>query len=367
MSADRRPVPDIVVDHAALRAAVAAIFAALGSDAREQRLVSEHLVEANLRGHDSHGVGMIPAYVASRLAGELTLNARPAVLADGGGFILLDGQVGLGQAIAHDAMEIGIARAREAGTCVLALRNAHHIGRIGHWAEQCAAAGLVSIHFVNVASDPAVAPYGGFAGRVGTNPVCIGFPRPGAEPIIVDFATSRLAVGKIRVAHAKGVPVPEGVLIDSKGAPTTDPAVIVDEPKGAVLPFGEHKGWGLALACELLGGALTGGVVMAGPRTRVAIINSLFAVIVSPERLGTAEAFFGGMEDFALWAQSPPPGREPTVRIPGDPERATRARRVAAGIPVSTTTWQAIVQASLDAGCAPGAIEAIAAPRPAGE
>jgi uncharacterized oxidoreductase len=363
MSAERRPVPDVVVSHERLHRAVESIFATLGSDAREARLAADHLVEANLRGHDSHGVGMIPTYVANRLAGDLNLNERPAVLSDTSAFLLLDGRLGLGQAIAHDAMEIGIARAREHGSCILGLRDSHHIGRIGHWAEQCAAAGLVSIHFVNVASDPAVAPFGGLAGRVGTNPVCIGIPRAGAEPVIVDFATSRLAVGKIRVAHARGVTVPEGVLLDAEGRPTTDPAVIVDEPRGAVLPFGEHKGWCLALACELLGAALTGGTVMAGPRTRPAIINSMLSIILSPDRIGAAESFFEGIEDFARWAQSPPPGREPTVLLPGDPERATRARRLAEGIPISVTTWEAIEAASVDAGCAPGAIARIASPR----
>ena len=185
---------------------VRTIFMAAGSSDREAALVADHLVEANLKGHDSHGVGIIPAYIDNARTGALTLNQSLCVALDAGSLILCDGRAGLGQAMAHDAMSIGIERAFATGACVLGLRNSHHIGRIGHWAEQCAAAGLVSIHFVNVVSEPSVAPFGGTKARIGTNPFAVGIPRAQEPPVIVDFATSRLAMGKVRVAFNKGEP-----------------------------------------------------------------------------------------------------------------------------------------------------------------
>lgn len=336
----------VLVGDPGLRAAVRAVFRHAGSSERECVLAADHLVEANLRGHDSHGVGMIPSYIANLGVGELVLNASPTIVNDTGGTLLCEGHLGLGQSIAHDAIDLGIARAGRDGSCILLLRNSHHIGRIGHWAEQCADQGLVSLHFVNVISDPKVAPHGGLAPRLVTNPIAIGIPRQNEPPIIVDFATSKLAVGKVRVAYNKQEDVAPGVLIDHAGEPTTDPAVIFEEPGGAILPFGEHKGWGLALACELLAGALSGGGTMSGARKRSAIVNNMLSIIVAPEALGTAPTFFREMEEFIAWARTPPAGRAPTVLLAGEPERATRARRLAEGIPIDPTTWEQILQAA---------------------
>jgi uncharacterized oxidoreductase len=326
-----------------LKTAVRAIFTAAGSNERECALVSDHLVEANLRGHDSHGVGMIPQYIANARSGEMRLNAAPQVMVDTGSLLVCEAALGLGQTMAHDSIDLAIARAKTSGACILALRNSHHIGRIGAWAEQCAAAGVVSLHFVNVISTPAVAPFGGRAPRVGTNPVAIGFPRAGQEPVIVDFATSVLAVGKVRVAYNKGVPVPEGVLLDSHGEPTTDPADLFDDPKGTLLTFGGHKGWGLSLACELLAGALTGGGTQHFEKRRDAIINSMFSVLVWPEALGTADRYFPQMDAFIDWVRMPLPGRDDEVLVAGEPERRMRAQRLADGVPVDTTTWRQIL------------------------
>ena len=333
-----------------LKNVVRAIFASAGSSARECDLLADHLVEANLRGHDSHGIGMIPAYVESLKAGELTLNAAPETVTDTGGVLVIDGKAGLGQTIAYDAMELGIARTKSTGSALIALRNSHHIGRIGHWAEQCAAEGLVSIHFVNVVAEPVVAPFGGKAARLVTNPIAIGIPRQNAEPVIVDFATSRLAHGKIRVAYNKGVMVPDGTLIDAEGRPTNDPASLFIDPKGAILPFGEHKGWTLAFACEALAGALTGGRTVQGPTTKKAIINNMLSIMVSPEAIGTATTYLSELEGFVRWAQEPPPGQSPSVLLPGDPERATRTERLANGIPVDGATWLQVTSAAASLG-----------------
>jgi uncharacterized oxidoreductase len=356
MSAQKAPV---VVPAGRLEAIVRAIFSSLGSSEREAGLIARHLVEANLRGHDSHGIGMIPAYVANGLSGHMVLNNSLATVLNSGTLLICDGGQGAGQVMAHDAMALGIERAREHGSCILGLRNSHHIGRIGHWAEQSVAAGLVSIHFVNVVSEPAVVPFGGTQPRMGTNPFAIGIPRPGSDPIILDFATSRWAVGKIRVAFNKGEAIPEGYLLDAQGRPTTNPGDLFTSPPGGLLTFGEHKGWGMSLACELLAAALTGGKTQTGPRASPAILNSMLAVIVSPDRLGTAGPFAESLENVVRWVQSENGAGGAQVRLAGDPERETRARRLAEGIPVDPSTWDLVLTAGEQAGLTREAVDAI--------
>jgi uncharacterized oxidoreductase len=329
-----------------LEGLVQRIFLGLGSTGREAELVARHLVEANLRGHDSHGVGVLPGYVRNAQAGELVVNRALEIALDLGSLLLCDGHLGAGQVMAHDAMEVGIGRARENGSCIVLLRNSHHIGRIGHWAEQCAEAGVVSVHFVNVVSDPAVAPFGGTAARLGTNPFAVGVPRHGAPPIIVDFATSRWAVGKVRVAMKTGTSVPPGTLLDANGQPTDDPAALFTHPPGALLTFGDHKGWGLSLACEVLAGALTGGKTQSGPRTRPAVVNSMFSVLVSADAIGTAGRFAAQVDAVVQWVQSETRASKPAVYLPGEPELETRVRRLRDGVPIDPATWQEIQAAA---------------------
>ena len=153
---------------------------------------------------------MVPRYVDAVLEGGLAVNAHVAIRQDSGALLTLDGRQGYGQVIGQEAMELGAARAKEHGVCVVGLAHSHHLGRIGQWAEQCVEHGLVSIHFVNVLSRPIVAPFGGRDARLGTNPFCVGIPRPGGEPILLDFATSKIAQGKTRVAYNKGVAIEPG-------------------------------------------------------------------------------------------------------------------------------------------------------------
>jgi uncharacterized oxidoreductase len=229
-------VADHLIPTAALHGWTAGLWRAAGSNEQESRLAADHLVGANLAGHDSHGVGMVPRYVKALLEDELQLNQTVAIVQDTGSSLTLDGRRGLGQSIAYQAMELAVARARRDGVCILGLRNAHHIGRVGHWAEQAAAQGFVSIHFTNAVSRPAmVAPFGGAQARFLTNPFTVAIPRAGGEPVLLDFASSAIAQGKVRVAYNRKEKVPQGCLIDAKGRPTDDPAVMF-EPEGG--PFG---------------------------------------------------------------------------------------------------------------------------------
>jgi uncharacterized oxidoreductase len=338
---------EILITAPRLKAAIEAIVAQGGSAPREADLVAGNLVEANLTGHDSHGVGMIPRYVKSLLEGGLAVNQHPQVLLDTGSMLRLDGRAGYGQVIGLEAMALGVERAAKHGSCVVALGNSHHLGRIGHWAEQCLEAGLVSLHFVNVISRPIVAPWGGRDARFGTNPVCIGIPRPNGEPFLLDFATSRIAQGKTRVAHNQGKQLEPGIVIDDKGDPTTNPRYSVIPPFGAIMPFGEHKGSGLALACELLGGALTGGGTQHMPdQGKMRVLNGMLSILIDPAALGTAQTLAEQAEAFIAWEKaSPAAAGVERVLIAGDPERAKRRERLAAGIAVDMTTWEEILAA----------------------
>lgn len=338
------------IAEADLRGLMRRIFQAAGSSEREAGLIADHLVEANLAGHDSHGVGMTPTYVRNLREGHLRLNQTLATIVDGPSLLIYDAGQGAGQVMAHDAMVRGIERASRDGVSLVGLRNSHHIGRIGHYAEQGAAAGLVTLHFVNVVSEPSVAPFGGRSSRLGTNPIAIGIPRRDAPPIVVDFATSRWAVGKVRVALNKGEPVPPGTLLDADGEPTLDPGALFADPKGALLPLGDHKGWSLSLAAELLGAALIGGETQHGPKRDNAILNSMLTILVAPEKLGTLPAFQEETAKIVRWVQSG--ASDGTVLLPGDPERRERERRRRDGIPIDPATWDQIRAAAAEVGVA---------------
>ncbi len=346
-----------------LTASIATILIASGSSEKEANTVASNLVMANLSGHDSHGVGMLPRYVNAVLEGGLKPNTSVKTLLDLGHMLTLDGQRGYGQVIGEQAMQMGIARAQKHGSCIMTLSNSHHLGRIGHWAEMATNAGLVSMHFVNVMARPSVAPWGGADGRFGTNPCCIGIPLPlnsGKEPFLLDFATSRVAQGKMRVAYNEGHTVAPGLLIDETGAPTVNPGVVVVPQSnglfGALMTFGEHKGYGMAVACELLGGALTGGGTWHEPANsprgqQQAVLNGMLTVLIDPAKLGTQASFESEAQAFVGWLQQAPPSQGvEAVQIAGDPERRARVQRAKDGIVIDDQTWADIVAAAAKVG-----------------
>jgi hydroxycarboxylate dehydrogenase B len=345
-------VGTIALGSSGLMCAVRAIVEHAGSEPREAELVAQNLVLANASGHDSHGIGMLPRYVSALLDAGLFANRHVRVELDTGTLLRLDAGAGYGQVAGFEAMELGTERARRHGVCVVALANSHHLGRIGHWAEQCLEAGLVSCHFVNVVTRPIVAPHGGLDARTGTNPVCVGIPRAGEPPIVLDFATSRVAQGKTRVAFNRGELVPPGCIIDDRGEPTEDPRYTVMPPFGALLPMGEHKGFGLALVAELLGGALTGGMTLHEAQTGSRrILNGMLSVLIDPAQLGTAASFAEQTEAYLRWVrQSPVRPGDPRIQLPGEPEREARERCEREGIVVDLATWAEVLAAGESVG-----------------
>lgn len=348
-----------------LRRVTAAVLRQGGSAPAEADLVAEHLVSANLAGHDSHGVGMIPAYVRHLQGGLVVPNTRPRLVKDDGAILMFDGQRGYGRCVAGEAMEAAIARSRQTGVVVLTLGTAHHIGRVGTYGEMAIAAGLVSLHFVNVTDHRGlVAPFRGTDSRFSTNPVCIAMPGTDRQPpLLLDMATSEIAMGKVRVALNSGHPVPDGVLIDAQGKPTTDPAVMYQQPQGSLLAFGRHKGYGLALLTELLAGGLSGGGTLQPGNPRLGgTVNSMLAILIDPARLAGVEWLRREVDGFVDYVKASPPadGAAP-VLVPGDPERMARAERLRTGITVDDTTWEDILQAGEKLGLARAEIQALVA------
>lgn len=346
-----------------LRRMGSAILLAGGSEQAEADLVADHLVQANLAGHDSHGIGMLPAYVRHLKAGLVVPNSRVKLVKDEAATLMFDGARGYGRVVAGDAMAAAIARCRQTGVVAMTLANAHHIGRVGAYGELASAAGLVSLHFVNVADHRAlVAPFRGTDARFSTNPVCIALPGTDRQPpVLLDMATSAVAMGKIRVARNEGKTVADGLLIDQRGQPTRDPNVMYTEPNGALLPFGGHKGYALAVVTELLAGALSGGpTIQPGNERRGGTVNNMLAVLIDPARLAGLDWFRREIDGFADYVKgSPPADAAAPVLLPGDPERLARAERGRTGIAVDATTWQEILAAGERLGLSRAQIEAV--------
>jgi uncharacterized oxidoreductase len=339
-----------------------AIMAALGSSDAEATIVAKHLVLANLSGHDSHGVGMLPDYV--RLARERLMipNQVLKTIVDFGALLLFDAGRGCGQRMIEEATALAIARAREQGCAVFGVRNASHIGRVGHYAEQCAAAGMTGIYFVNVGDHDAFqAPYGCSDARLGTNPFACAVPGADGPAAVLDMATSAIAFGKARVARNKGVPVPPESVIDADGRVTTDPRQLVDERKGALKAFGQHKGSGLAVFCELLGAALTGGqTIQPEHPIKGGILNSVLGIVIDTGRMGDRAAISREFEAVKDWikASKPAPGID-KVRIPGEPELEHRTVRAATGIPIDPKSLDDILTAAAEAGVAAALVDEV--------
>ena len=350
----------MLISQSQLTEFAACIFESVGATQDRAAIVAEHLVEANLKGHDSHGVGMIPNYIYGATNGHLLVNQDAELIEDKGAVLLVDGLQGFGQVVGRQATKMGIERARKNGMVCVGSRNNYHLGRIGAYGELCAKAGLISIHFVNVVGHPPfVSPWGGREKRMQTNPFCCAIPTAG-EPIVLDMATSAVALGKVRVASMKGVDVPDGALIDARGYATNDPKAL--DEGGSLAPFGLHKGYGLALICELLGGGLAGEWTMQDvSKQQDKTINHMLMFIIDPDLFGGVEGFRREVEGMSQWLRTSEPAEgNDKVRLPGDPERESLSDRTEHGIPLDDQSWNAICKAAQLAGVSDDVIESIA-------
>lgn len=339
------------------------ILEAAGAPPAEAARVSHHLVGANLAGHDSHGVVRVPRYVDWHAAGYILSGKSVEVVTDGGGFVLLDGGYGWGQVVAEQATRIAIARAKEHGACVMGLRNSSHLGRVGDYAEMAAAEGLISVHFVNVGGSVLVAPFGGVERRFSTAPFCVGVPLP-KGPVVLDFATSLVAEGKVLVASNGGKALPKGALIGPDGVLSEDPRTLYgdyapvgprrpEDGLGAIRAFGEHKGSGLAFMCELLAGCLTGSPTSGPIKERGRVVNGMLSLHLSPRHFGDEAGFHAAAQSYLDWVKScRPASAEEPVLAPGEMEARRRAERRQSGVPLPEETWANILDTARKLGVA---------------
>ena len=339
----------VTVQPEKLESFVRGVLRAAGAREAAAALVARSLVGSNLAGHDSHGVIRVAEYLAAAAADQLDLTAEPSVVQDLPAVARVDGHHGFGQVTADFAVRYGVDMVGSVGLAVVGLANCKHVGRLGEWVELAAAEGVVGLAFANGAHPGGlVTPYGSLEPFFGTNPVAAGVPVAGGDPIVVDFATSMVAEGKVRVARNRGESLPEGLIQDKRGRPTTDPHDLYDG--GTLLTIAAHKGSALSLLVELLGGVLTGQGVPGLPsydRFR----NGVLFLLLSTDLFRPAQAFLDEAAEVAehLRTLRPAPGFT-TIMVPGDPERGQVERRSREGIPIDPTTWDQLAATASELG-----------------
>lgn len=337
----------------ALKSMISNLFARAGCGDDEAMVIADHLVEANLAGHDSHGAIRVPIYLQWMQEQKVFPGKSLQIVVDTGPIVVADAGLGFGQWTGKQSVTIGVERCQEHGLSVIALRNSAHLGRIGTWAELAAEAGLVSLHFVNTSGlGMFVVPSGGRDPRLSVNPVCVGIPMAARPPIILDIAAAAVAEGKLKVARNKGVMVPDDMIVDADGNPTNDPNDFYGpdggKPVGAILPFGGHKGYGLGLVTEILAGALTGGSCSTPGKTLLE--QGMLSIYLNPGKLLSPEPLFAEISryvDFVKTSRPTTPDGE--VLLPGELENRCRESR-SDGMEMDDATWGQIVDAAESVG-----------------
>lgn len=299
--------------------------------------VAESLVESNMQGHDSHGVVRVPLYLQQIEDGSLHPNADPEPIEDSQGVTIMNARRGFGQWSAYVTMQRTIEKAKSLGLAAGGIANSGHVGRLGEWVTMATAENCVGLAFCNLGGRAGiVAPFGGTKRLLGTNPLAAGIPMEGRPPIVVDFATSVVAEGKVKIAFNKGMELPPGSILDKEGKPSVSPSDLYEG--GVMLPAAGHKGYGLGMLCDLLAGVLTGS---GAPKLDgVQMSNGVLFLVLKVESFRALSLFWGDIQEYVDTVHSNPPadGFE-SVMVPGEPEQQTVAVRRIQGVPVDDVTW----------------------------
>lgn len=325
-----------------LRTLVTNIFIAAGTPADIAPHVAKSLVESDLVGHESHGVVRVRQYLDAIRKGDMDPAARPTIIAESGSVFTVDACRGFGQLAAGWTMQQAITRAKQQGIAAAALVNCGHVGRLGEWVELAADADCVALAFcTGGGATGAVTPYGGAQRLLGTNPIAASLPLGHHAPMILDFATSAVAEGKVRVARNRGKSIPEGWVLNAAGQPTTDPNDLYNG--GMLLPFAAYKGYALSLLVELLAGVLTGNGTPVLPGYRPG--NGVLFIVLDIAAFGPLDAYraVSGQVADRVKAVPPAPGFS-EVLLPGEPEQRMAAARSVDGVPVDDATWQLLAE-----------------------
>jgi len=332
---------------------VVALFQSVGADPDIAEEVGRHLLNANLSGHDSHGVIRVPQYFDQIAKGAILPGARPEVIRDTSVTALIDAHRGMGHFGTSFALDWAMQRATQHGLAAAAIRHANHIGRLGDYTERAAGRGFIAILTVGVGG-PGLGGMVLFGSRqrfLGANPWSISVPAEGRPPMVFDGSSSAVAEGKVRLARSKGLPLPEGAIVDAEGRATTNPEDFYRG--GGLLPVGGsvagHKGYGLAMASMLVGALAiiddpnplfwaSSEVELQDRRGRA---GGVFLVIIDPEGFGDPTHYRALVSEVMAAAKRAPcaPGVD-EILVPGEPEVKMRNRRAHEGIPIPDTTWK---------------------------
>ncbi|HET7768192.1 MAG TPA: Ldh family oxidoreductase [Chloroflexota bacterium] len=324
---------------------VDAVFQAVGASPDEAATIARHMVGANLAGHDSHGVQLMPGYVANIKKGDTVPGAPIEILDETLTTARVDGNWGFGQVVSERAMNLAIEKAKQHNTASVVVLRQAHVGRLADYPLMAARAGMIGFMFCDSGkTSKQVVPFGGREPRLGTNPLCIALPSDLEAPIFLDAATSAAAGNKINVYRKRGQPLPENWIVDKDGRPTTDPAAFY--AGGALLPYGGaqgHKGYGLGFMIEVFTGLLTGlgfGIDPSGRHNDGSLL-----IVLNPAAFRPADQFRAEVAAFARYIKDTPPAAGASeVFYPGELEWRTEQDRRTHGIPIDDETWSAILK-----------------------
>lgn len=340
------------IPHEMLRMSCAQLLAASGVPSDQARMIADVVVEADLRGIGSHGVLRLPAYIHRVKAGTMTAATELVALRSRGATLLLDAQHGFGQIAGIYAMGKAIASARENGVGFVGVRNAGHFGIAAYYAMMALPHGMIGLVCANAA--PCMAAWGGVLPLLGTNPVCIALPTGGEVDIVLDMASSVVARGKIRLAKSKGEQIPAGWALDARGLPTQDP---VEAMKGTLVPIGGPKGYGIALAVDVLSGVLTGSDfgrhIPATDETEKNVSAGFVMQVIDIAAIADVEEYDRGMRELVndIRRSACAPGVE-RIYLPGEIEWLKKKEYLERGIPVPASLLTTLRDLGLEMGVA---------------
>ena len=335
-------MPNFTAD--SLRVMSTDFFHAAGFSKDDAAIIGDLLVQANLTGHDTHGVRHLPPYLDRIRNGEIKAGAPVTVISETGTTALLDGHGTLGHVAATRATELAMRKARKVHIAAVAVRNLEHVGRVGGYPEMAAREGFACIAFVNAQGrGRQVTPFGGIERRMGTNPLSIAFPNPQGDPYLLDMATSALAVNKARQAIDRGMPLQPGIILDAAGNPSTDPKDLIDR-NGMMLPLGGtqgYKGFGLGVMVDFFSGILGGsGTAISEHPT---LNNGTFLIVIDPKVFVDPSTYAGQAKALARYLQATKtPAGAPPVMMPGEFESRNRRTRMESGIELEGPVWAGI-------------------------
>ncbi|HWL08952.1 MAG TPA: Ldh family oxidoreductase [Planctomicrobium sp.] len=322
------------------------ILTGAGVSEEDAITVARELADANIVGHDSHGVMRLVQYVEFIRDGYAKPGAPTEIVDEGPTFAVIDGHFNFGQVTTRTALIRGIAKAKENGTATVLIRNCNHIGRLGAYTHEAALNGLVALMAVNAPGPGGVAPFGGIERRLGTNPISIAAPA-GNDAIVLDMTTSATAEGKLRVSKQKGEMIQEGLIIDGHGKPSCDPNAYYDKPFGSILPLGGalmgHKGFGLSVMIDVLCGILSNSGVCRTDLPRGA--NGVWIQLLEVERFLPREDYDRWMSCYIESIKGCPrlPGVN-EILLPGEVERRNKETRLKTGVDIPPETWRQLLE-----------------------